>query len=279
MHARIGALAVALVLAVAGWANAQVTTTGTIQVVVQDAQGGRLPGVTVTARAEDSVTTRTAVTNAEGVASLEALAPSNAYVVTTELQGFQTQTINAVLVRSGQTATIDLTLAVAGLTEAVTVTADAPIVNTTSATVGQELTLELTESLPTGRSYQSYLQLVPGVLPSATGNPASRSGVNYSDIAGDIGQFNRQLLLRRRHQRHRSADRYVRRQSEHRDHSGAEGAHRRHPRGIRGCARTALQRRHEVGKQQFLRLSELLHTEQLPRRRQRKHRSVGFLDV
>ena len=39
MHARISALAVALVLAVAGWANAQVTTTGTIQVVVQDAQG------------------------------------------------------------------------------------------------------------------------------------------------------------------------------------------------------------------------------------------------
>ncbi|HEX7832771.1 MAG TPA: TonB-dependent receptor, partial [Thermoanaerobaculia bacterium] len=45
-----------------------------------------------------------------------------------------------------------------------------------------------TESLPTGRTYQSYLQLVPGVLPSTTGNPASRSGVNYSDIGGAIGQ-------------------------------------------------------------------------------------------
>ena len=190
MHARISALAVALVLAVAGWANAQVTTTGTIQVVVQDAQGGRLPGVTVTARAEDSVTTRTAVTNAEGVASLEALAPSNAYVVTTELQGFQTQTINAVLVRSGQTATIDLTLAVAGLTEAVTVTAAAPVVDVTNATTGQDVTLELTERLPTGRSYQSYLQLVPGVLPDdpiQSGNPAARSGVNYKNILGETG--------------------------------------------------------------------------------------------
>ncbi len=190
MHARISALAVALVLAVAGWANAQVTTTGTIQVVVQDAQGGRLPGVTVTARAEDSVTTRTAVTNAEGVASLEALAPSNAYVVTTELQGFQTQTINAVLVRSGQTATIDLTLAVAGLTEAVTVSAAAPVVDVTNATTGQDVTLELTERLPTGRSYQSYLQLVPGVMPDdpiQSGNPAARSGVNYRNIRGETG--------------------------------------------------------------------------------------------
>ena len=190
MHARISALALALVLAVAGWAHAQVTTTGTIQVVVADAQGGRLPGVTVTARAEDTVTTRTSVTNAEGVASLEALAPSSAYTVTTELQGFQNQTINNVLVRSGQTATIELTLAVAGLTEAITVSAAAPVVDVTNATTGQDVTLELTERLPTGRSYQSYLQLVPGVMPDdpiQSGNPAARSGVNYRNILGETG--------------------------------------------------------------------------------------------
>jgi hypothetical protein len=190
MYLRRSALAAALVLWIAAWANAQVTTTGTIQVVVQDAQGLRLPGVTVTARAEDAVTTRTTVTNAEGVASLEALAPSSVYTVITELQGFQTQTINNVLVRSGQTATIDLTLAVAGLTEAVTVTASAPVVDVTNATTGQDVTLELTERLPTGRSYQSYLQLVPGVIPDdpiQSGNPAARSGVNYRNIFGETG--------------------------------------------------------------------------------------------
>src|SRR5690606_40379480 len=51
-------------------------------------------------------------------------------------------------------------------------------------------TLELTESLPTGRSYQSYLQLVPGVMPDdpqVPGNPASKSGLNYSDIGGEVG--------------------------------------------------------------------------------------------
>jgi hypothetical protein len=59
------------------------------------------------------------------------------------------------------------------------VTADSPLVDTTSATVGQDITLQLTESLPTGRSYQSYLQLVPGVMPDdpqSPGNPASKSG-------------------------------------------------------------------------------------------------------
>ena len=68
----------------------------------------------------------------------------------------------------------------AGVTEAVTVTATTPVVDVTNAITGQDITLQLTESLPTGRSYQSYLQLVPGVMPddqASGGNPAARSGV------------------------------------------------------------------------------------------------------
>jgi hypothetical protein len=171
--------------------NAQVTTTGSIAVVVEDAQGGRLPGVTVSARAADTVTTRSAVTNTEGVATLEALAPSAQYVVTAELAGFQTRTVEMVLVRSGQVATVNAQLGVAGVTEAVTVSASAaPVIDVTSAVTGADITLQLTESLPTGRSYQSYLQMVPGVMPDdpvQSGNPASKSGLNYSDIRGEMG--------------------------------------------------------------------------------------------
>ena len=190
LHARFSAVLLALLL---GWplaAAAQVSTTGTIEVVVEDSDGGRLPGVTVTARAADTVTTRTAVTNDQGVATLEALAPSTNYTIVTELAGFQEQTRSNVLVRSGQTASVRFTLALAGVTEQITVTAESPIVDVKSATTGQDITLQLTESLPTGRSYQSYLQLVPGVLPddpTTSGNPSARSGVNYSDIFGDLG--------------------------------------------------------------------------------------------
>ena len=94
------------------------------------------------------------------------------------------------LVRSGQTATVQIALKVGGVTEQVQVTADSPTVDVTTAQTGQDITLQLTESLPTGRSYQSYLQLVPGVLPDdpqTAGNPASKSGMNYSDIAGALG--------------------------------------------------------------------------------------------
>lgn len=190
MYARFSAAVLALFLAWPATAGAQVTTTGTIEVIVEDPDGGRLPGVTVTARAADTVTTRTAVTNDQGVATLEALAPSSNYTITTELAGFQTQTRSNVLVRSGQTASVRFSLALAGVTEQVTVTAVSPIVDVKSATTGQDITLELTESLPTGRSYQSYLQLVPGVMPddqTTSGNPAARGGVNYSDIGGNVG--------------------------------------------------------------------------------------------
>jgi hypothetical protein len=180
----------ALILALAGVASAQVSNTGTISVVVSDTAGGRMPGVTVTASAPDTITTRTAVTDAEGLAVLEALAPSNQYTVVAEIQGFTNATRERILVRSGQTASLNLSLSVAGVTEAVTVSAATPIVDTRSATTGQDITLQLTESLPTGRSYQSYLQLVPGVLPddqASSGNPAARSGLNYSDIGGTVG--------------------------------------------------------------------------------------------
>jgi hypothetical protein len=186
MYARLSALCVALALALPGLASAQVLTTGSIEVVIEDAQGGRLPGVTVTARAADTVTTRTAVSDAQGVAVLEALAPSAQYAVTGMLSGFRELNRQNILVRSGQVTTIHETLGLSTLTEQVQVVGEAtPVVDVRRAISGQDITLDLTESLPTGRSYQSYLQLVPGVLPdspNSSGNPSSRSGMNWKDV-------------------------------------------------------------------------------------------------
>ena len=191
MYARISAFLLALALLASGPAAAQVTTTGTIQVVAEDSQNLRLPGVTVTAKAADTITTRTAVTDASGTATLEALAPSAIYTVTFELPGFTTRSVESVLVRSGQIATVTTVMSVGGLTEQVLVVAGSPVIDITNATTGQDITLEMTERLPTGRSYQSYLQMVPGVLPDdpvLSGNPASKSGLNYSDIRGEMGK-------------------------------------------------------------------------------------------
>ena len=171
-------------------ASAQVATKGKIVVVVEDQQGSRLPGATVTVAAADTVTSREGVTSGIGEAILLALDPSAGYVVSVSMGSFAPATHENILVRSGHTATVRVQLALAGVEEVVTVTTETPLVDTTSAITGQDITLDLTESLPTGRTYQSFLQLVPGVMPDdpdALGNPASKSGLNYRDIGGDVG--------------------------------------------------------------------------------------------
>ena len=82
------AIAIAAIFATAQQAVAQVTATGTIEIVVQDPAGLPLPGVTVSAQAADAVTRREAVTDDQGRAVLVGLAPSSQYVVNAQLSGF-----------------------------------------------------------------------------------------------------------------------------------------------------------------------------------------------
>ncbi|MCB1056551.1 MAG: carboxypeptidase regulatory-like domain-containing protein, partial [Acidobacteria bacterium] len=185
-------IAIGLVLAlVGGGAAFGQGSTGTIQVTAEAQDGSRLPGVTVSAESVDALGTRVAITDAQGVATLPGLTPSNKWVVTSTLEGFNGARNENVLVRAGQTTSLNVTLTLGAVEEELIVTAENPIVDVTSAATGQDITLELTESLPTNRSYQSYLQLVPGVLPTdptnSSENPAVRSGLNYSDIAGELG--------------------------------------------------------------------------------------------
>ncbi|MCB1049454.1 MAG: TonB-dependent receptor [Acidobacteria bacterium] len=162
-------------------------TTGNIRVVISDSGGQPLPGATVTAATQESLTKRSGVTDGEGTLMLASLDPSAKYEVTVIMPGFNTIKQSGVLVRTDRTTELRFELKPSTVEEVMTVTADNPVVDTTSAIVGQDITLELTESLPTARSYQSYLQLAPGTKPSSGGNPSSKGGVNYSDIGGNYG--------------------------------------------------------------------------------------------
>ena len=167
------------------------TTRGSIKVTIDDPDGRMLPGATVTIQSPEALGTRATVADASGVAIVPGLDPSDAYMVTVSLSGFNTARFENILVRSGSTTAIVVELSVAAVEAEIIVTAESPLVDFSSAMTGEDLTLELLESLPTGRSYQSYLQLVPGVLPTdptiGAQNPAVRSGLNYRDIYGDMG--------------------------------------------------------------------------------------------
>ena len=90
---------------------------------VKDAQGGVLPGVTITATSPALIGQRTAVTEVDGRYLLTNL-PSGTYAVRFELQGFQPFLRQNIAITQGSTLTVDSTLEVATLAETVTVTGD-----------------------------------------------------------------------------------------------------------------------------------------------------------
>ncbi len=84
-------LALALAFALnAGTAAAQVVGTGTVEVTVLDSSGSALPGVLVSAEANNTTTKRSAVTDTAGKAIIRALEPSERYIVTSAITGFNT---------------------------------------------------------------------------------------------------------------------------------------------------------------------------------------------
>ena len=159
-------------------------TKGSLSVIVKDASGVPLPGAIVLM--EGSGTTRQAVTDDKGEGTLRQLPPASDYVITVTMQGFGT--VKQEGVKVSVDANFELTFSLQpDLQEVLTIVAERPSVDQTTQVSGDYLELGLIESLPTARNYQDYLQLVTGVLPTNTGNPAVKSGLNYSDIRGTQG--------------------------------------------------------------------------------------------
>src|SRR5687767_4267235 len=96
-------------------------TTGNITGRITDAQGAAVPGVTVTGKNASTGLSRTEVSDAEGVYRLMAL-PVGTYDITAELSGFNKFERKELVVNVGQTVSVDVTMAVAGVTESVVVT-------------------------------------------------------------------------------------------------------------------------------------------------------------
>ncbi|AAV83171.1 TonB-dependent receptor [Idiomarina loihiensis] len=181
------ALSVASAIAAASSAYAQ--DTGTLRIQVTDRQGNPVPNATVSVSAPDTLAKRTAETDDEGYVRLGGLQPSRDYQVEIVEEGYSEFESANVRVSSGQTFELNYTLTAEGSDiETIQVTGRAmSTIDTTSSTTGTSVTLDMTESLPTARSFQDYLQLAPSTKPSVGGNPSSKSGVNYSDIGGEYG--------------------------------------------------------------------------------------------
>lgn len=150
-------------------------TTGDIRGVVTDESGAVLPGVTVTLRGPAVQGAPSAVTNESGVYRFPNLAPG-VYEVTAELPGFSTKVQTGVQVALGATQELPVQMAVSTQQETITVTAEAPVVDSASTEITTNYTREWVENAPVRRfTFFDLINNSPGVAASTATSSRSSS--------------------------------------------------------------------------------------------------------
>ncbi len=191
-------LAVAGVMAAIEPARAQVTTADVVGRVT-DTSGGALPGATVTITNPATGDTRTLVTSDTGDYTA-GLLPIGRYAVKVELAGFGTFA-STIQLSAGDRTRVNAQLAVGTLTENITVTAQASLIQSDSATVGALLPETAVQDLPlNGRNVIGLVRMVPGAnegLPNSlsSGNrPDDRRQTSTVSVNGQNDVLNNNLI-------------------------------------------------------------------------------------
>ncbi|HUP66474.1 MAG TPA: TonB-dependent receptor [Thermoanaerobaculia bacterium] len=158
-----------------GMAFAQTTSTsGEINGTVADNTGAVLPGVTVTATNTQTGLVRTTVTSGDGFYTI-ALLPPGIYNVRAELAGLGQTRRENVRVFLGQAANVRFNLS-PQIAEEITVTAEAPLIDTTQSGSTTAVTEDEISNLPIlGRDFKDLVLLTPGVS-TAFGGRVSLNG-------------------------------------------------------------------------------------------------------
>ncbi|MBI2186188.1 MAG: carboxypeptidase regulatory-like domain-containing protein, partial [Acidobacteria bacterium] len=175
--ARILLLACALLALPATGHAQEATLTGT----VTDSTGGVLPGVVIVAVHEATGNRFEVVTDERGIYRIPARV--GAYRITAELPGFETVTRTGVQLLVGQTGTVNLQMAPSTVEVTVTVTAEAPLLETTTSSLGGNIDPRQVQELPVeGRNWMALALLAPG-------NRSMETGTQPIPDRGEVREF------------------------------------------------------------------------------------------
>jgi hypothetical protein len=184
----------AMLLLLPAHAAAQ-ATSASIFGTVTDTSGAVIPNITVTATNLETNFTRSAQTDAQGQYSIGFL-PVGTYRLEASGSNFRKFVQSGIVLDLNRSARVDPELTVGGVTEVVSVTADAPLVNTANASIGRTVENQEIINLPlVNRDVYSLLNLTPGVemteMGNAFGYPGQRALVNGSSDggAGSVNYF------------------------------------------------------------------------------------------
>lgn len=166
--------------------------SATIAGTVQDSSGAAVAGAAVTVKNLETGLTRAVETDASGSYRIASL-PVGEYELTVEKAGFQRDVRRGINLAVAQEAVVNLSLQVGSMVQQVTVTEDAPLVNTTMTQTSGLITEEQIKELPlNGRSFDQLLTL-------NTGTVDNRSNINNGawtsfSVSGKRPESNRFLL-------------------------------------------------------------------------------------
>ena len=149
-------------------ASAFAQTTGQIIGTIVDAQGGVLPGVTVSATSPQLQGTRTTVSDSTGTFRFPTLTPGT-YTIKADLAGFQPAAEENITVSLDRSVSLHLKLQIAGVSQTVSVVGSSPVVDTTSAAGGVTVDQAMMNMLPSGRNLYATARFAPGVTTDAVG--------------------------------------------------------------------------------------------------------------
>ena len=161
-----GAVFVWVLLILAGGAvPVMAQGVGSIGGTVADASGGVLPGVnvTLTAAAGGVGSGQMTVTNEQGAYQFTRLVPGS-YIVKAELAGFRPAEQRNIQVNSDQLARADLRLEIGSLAEGVTVSGEAPLLDTSTALKQTVISRDALEAMPNRTDVWSIARVIPGVV-------------------------------------------------------------------------------------------------------------------
>ncbi len=168
-------------------ASAQALTTGSMSGVVVDSQGAVLPGASITATHQPTGTKYETVSDGEGRFEIFSVRVGGPYSVVATLSGFKDQTETVESVGLGENRGIEFKLAVAALTETVTVTAQAPQIDPTRAGTAANIRSETIQNLPSiSRSMFDYARTSPFV----SLNQDSAGAEQVINVAGRNNRYN-----------------------------------------------------------------------------------------
>lgn len=163
--------------------------TAQIAGTISDASGARVPQAQVTAKEVDTGAQRNVTSNAEGYYTVPLLPPGN-YTVSVSKEGFSPVSQSGITLAVGDNATIDIKLTVGTVSQTVSVTSVAPLVDTQSGTINRVVDRQRIVDLPlNGRDITQLLTVQAGVVETVSSagvvgnafvvNGSRNTGVNF----------------------------------------------------------------------------------------------------